>query len=60
MRPVVRGDAPNSPLRQYREAFAPLRARLGCWCSYCERPILTHLAVEHVQSQERHPGLELM
>lgn len=59
MRPVARGAAPKDLFRQYRDAFEPLRTRLGSFCSYCERPIQTHLAVEHVQSQARHSGLAL-
>ncbi len=59
MRPVTRGQVPSTPFRQYRDAFEPLRTRLGSYCSYCERPILTHLAVEHVQNQDKHPELAL-
>jgi len=32
--------------------------RLGCYCSYCERDIGTHLAVEHIQPKDLNPGLE--
>ncbi len=59
MRPIQRGDAPGSPINQYRQAASLLREQLGTYCSFCERPILTHLAVEHVQSQSKHPALVL-
>lgn len=60
MRPVQRGAAPASPFTEYRQAFKPLRDRLGAYCSFCEREIPTHLAVEHVQSKAKHPNLELV
>jgi hypothetical protein len=52
MRPVDRGTAPNV-YTDYRDARPDLRARLGDYCSYCERQIETHLAVEHIQPQSR-------
>ena len=48
MRPVDRGAAPAT-YADYTEAGPDLRARLGDYCSYCERQIETNLAVEHVQ-----------
>src|SRR2546425_11096780 len=48
MRPVDKGAAPAVYAR-YQDAGPDLRARLGDYCSYCERQIETHLAVEHVQ-----------
>lgn len=48
MRPVDRGAAPRA-YTDYRDAGVDLQNRLGDHCSYCERQIETHLAVEHVQ-----------
>ena len=50
MRPVERGASPIvGDYANYRDAFAELQARLGPYCSYCERRIPTQLAVEHIQ-----------
>lgn len=57
MRPVTRGADPG-PFAQYRDAADPLMARLGCYCSYCERYIETHLAVEHIQPKDPNPQSE--
>lgn len=57
MRPVTRGPDPG-PFAQYRDAAEPLMGRLGCYCSYCERHIETHLAVEHIQPKDPNPALE--
>jgi uncharacterized protein (TIGR02646 family) len=56
MRPVERGAAPKI-YASYQEAGADLQARLGDYCSYCERQIETNLAVEHVQPKDLQPGL---
>jgi uncharacterized protein (TIGR02646 family) len=48
MRPVDKGLAPAVYAR-YQDAAADLQARLGDYCSYCERQIETNLAVEHIQ-----------
>jgi len=56
MRPVERGAAPNVYVK-YQEAGPDLQARLGDYCSYCERQIETNLAVEHVQPKDLQPGL---
>lgn len=55
MRPVDKGTAPNTYAR-YEDAASDLRARLGDYCSYCERQIETGLAVEHVLPKERFPA----
>ena len=47
MRPVDKGAAPGI-YAQYQDAGPDLRARLGDYCSYCERQIETNLAVEHI------------
>lgn len=52
MRPVEKGAAPRT-YAVYQEAAGDLRAALGDYCSYCERQIETHLAVEHMQSKSR-------
>lgn len=56
MRPVDRGLAPNVYAR-YQDAGPDLLLRLGDYCSYCERQIETHLAIEHVQPKIRRAGL---
>ena len=57
MRPVDKGAAPAVCIR-YHEALVDLRNRLGDYCSYCERQIETHLAVEHIQPRASNPGLQ--
>lgn len=52
MRPVEKGAAPRV-YAVYQDAASDLRAILGDYCSYCERQIETHLAVEHVQPKSR-------
>ena len=50
MRPVRRGPSPQpDDFEHYQDAKPHLVARIGRYCSYCERPILTQLAVEHIQ-----------
>ncbi|PZD72820.1 hypothetical protein C1752_03287 [Acaryochloris thomasi RCC1774] len=56
MRPVERGDAPQT-FSDYRAAKPFLVNRLGDYCSYCERPIKTNLAVEHVRPKNLYPEL---
>ncbi|WP_069471228.1 HNH endonuclease [Candidatus Marithrix sp. Canyon 246] len=65
MRPVERGDIPtdakgqSKQYNQYNQAQPDLISRIGEYCSYCERPIKTNLAVEHIQSKNSQPQLEL-
>lgn len=56
MRPVERGAAPQV-FTNYRDAYPHLVGRMGDYCSYCERQIETHLAVEHVQPKDPVPAL---
>lgn len=60
MRPVKRGDNPIAgDFGDYEDAKTFLVSRLGSgwyggiqvanYCSYCERPVSTNLAVEHIQ-----------
>lgn len=50
MRPVQRGDSPQAAdFLDYTDAKRFLVARLGHYCSYCERKVVTNLAVEHIQ-----------
>jgi uncharacterized protein (TIGR02646 family) len=56
MRPVERGAAPRV-YTNYQDAGPDLQARLGDYCSYCERQIETNLAVEHVQPKDPVPAL---
>ncbi|BDI04272.1 HNH endonuclease [Sphaerotilus microaerophilus] len=56
MRPVRRGPSPQTEdYSPYTAALAPLVARMGLYCSYCERPIPTNLAVEHIQPKALAP-----
>ena len=56
MRPVDKGAAPAVYAR-YQDAGVGLMCRIGDYCSYCERQIETHLAVEHIQPKDSHPTL---
>ncbi len=56
MRPIDKGAAPAA-YTTYQDAGPELRKRLGDYCSYCERRIETHLAVEHVQPKVRRTEL---
>jgi uncharacterized protein (TIGR02646 family) len=61
MRPVSKGSSPiEGDFDDYRDAFPELQARIGPFCSYCERRIPTNLAVEHIQPKddELYPELE--
>jgi uncharacterized protein (TIGR02646 family) len=50
MRPVRKGLSPQAQdFDDYKDAKPDLVARLGSYCSYCERYIPTNLAVEHIQ-----------
>lgn len=57
MRPVHRGPAPAAAFANYRDAATPLMTALGDYCSYCERQIPTHMAVEHIQPKSLVPVL---
>lgn len=57
MRPITRGDSPGV-FTHYRDAGDPLTQRLGSYCSYCERYIETHRAVEHIRPKVHTPHLE--
>jgi uncharacterized protein (TIGR02646 family) len=52
MRPVDKGTSPRV-YTHYGDALDDLRAVIGDFCSYCERQIETHLAIEHVQPKSR-------
>jgi hypothetical protein len=57
----MRGVSPQqNDFANYRDAFGPLQGRLGPYCSFCERRIVTQLAVEHIQPKDpdRYPELE--
>ena len=58
MRPVEKGTVPRH-YRKYGEAKDDLIGRIGDYCSYCERQIETHLAVEHVQPKSKEEKLRL-
>lgn len=57
MRPVDRGAAPAAAINDYRDAAHPLMTAVGEYCSYCERHISTHLAIEHIQPKSSVPAL---
>ena len=61
MRPIRRAASPiDSDYDDYTKAKPALIGRLGSYCSYCERPIKTNLAVEHIQPKagdDGHPEL---
>ena len=58
MRPIDRGPAPRA-YAEYGDAIGDLVDRLGRYCSYCERRLPTHLAVEHMAPKSLHEGREL-
>jgi len=60
MRPVDKGTSPAPTYKVYGDAIADLEGRLGRYCSYCERRLETHLAVEHVQPKSGVPSLALI
>lgn len=50
MRPVRRGTSPQTgDFSDYADTKPNMISRLGSYCSYCERKIVTQLAVEHIQ-----------
>ncbi|AQT62095.1 HNH endonuclease [Cellvibrio sp. PSBB023] len=50
MRPIRRNTSPRvTDFTDYTDAKPDLVARLGPYCSFCERRVMTQLAVEHVQ-----------
>lgn len=50
MRPIRRGASPiSADYSDYAEAKPELVARFGPYCSFCERHVVTQLAVEHIQ-----------
>lgn len=57
MRPVERGPAPRV-YTDYKQARPDLEERLGKYCSYCERQIETHLAIEHILPRVQWPSLQ--
>lgn len=64
MRAVEKGVHPTDAagdsvaFTHYEDAAPYLRARLGRFCSYCERHIPTGLAVEHVMPKSLAPNLK--
>jgi len=58
MRPIQRDANPIvGDFNDYRDAFPYLASRIGFYCSYCERHIVTDLAIEHIQPEELYPTL---
>ncbi|MBW2736031.1 MAG: HNH endonuclease [Deltaproteobacteria bacterium] len=61
MRPVRRGASPLAhDYDDYTDAKVDLVSRLGGYCSYCERPIATNLAVEHIQPKALSASVHLI
>lgn len=58
MRPIDRGPAPRA-YAAYGDAVGDLAERLGRYCSYCERRLATHLAVEHMAPKSEHRNRRL-
>ena len=64
MRSVDKGSSPlgvdGAPLvfEHYSDAAPHLKARLGRFCSYCERTIPVNLAVEHKRPKQKYPELD--
>jgi uncharacterized protein (TIGR02646 family) len=68
MRPLERGAAPTErdpgtglqvpvSFPTYAHARPHLLRRMGAWCCYCEIPLTSTLAVEHVVAKAPSPGL---
>ena len=54
MRPIRRNASPrDGDFDDYTAAKPYLISRLGSYCSYCERRIVSQLAVEHIQPKGR-------
>lgn len=66
MRPVNKDAQPTNAAGTvvtfpvYNRSRRYLINTIGEYCSYCERPILTSLAVEHIQPKTHNPHLELV
>lgn len=60
MRPVEKGASPVQAYAAYADAIKHLEDRLGSYCSYCERRLETHLAVEHVLPKSLVPSAALL
>lgn len=66
MRPVdkdaqpLRADGTVITFNTYQQSRRYLIDTIGEYCSYCERPILTSLAVEHLQPKTHNGHLELV
>ncbi len=58
MRPINKGRSPRA-FNKYQESQPDLIARLGRFCSYCERDIRSGIAVEHKRPKKKYPAEEL-
>lgn len=58
MRPVTKGQSPQTEYSHYRDARDDLEERIGLFCSYCEQPIQHVPEIEHVQPKSRACHLE--
>ncbi len=60
MRPINKGDKPNTRVGQYREYYKLLVSQIGNYCSYCERPLPdSELNVEHIRPKSTNKEYEL-
>ncbi|HMY17558.1 MAG TPA: HNH endonuclease [Polyangium sp.] len=64
MRPVHRGDCPTNSagkaviFEEYGYARPHLTGRMGDYCSFCEMPVASGLAVEHIRHKDNNGDLE--
>jgi len=60
MRPVSKGKVPYEYTngQPYGKAVGGLSARIGKYCSYCERRLNNGIEVEHIQAKDIHDALE--
>ncbi|GAB5478531.1 MAG: hypothetical protein Marn2KO_19980 [Marinobacter nauticus] len=57
MRPIRKQSSPvPGDFDEYSDAKPELISRLGMYCSYCERPVSTNLAVEHIEPKKGPQG----
>lgn len=52
MRPINQGNKPQKAVAVHRDYFDNMKGNIGCFCSYCERPLPnSELQVEHIRSR---------
>lgn len=53
MRPIDKGEAPETEFKKYQDAGPYLEKRIGAYCSYCEFPLDHVPEVEHKEAKAR-------